>query len=317
MDDLKTEEKMYPTLETQGFKPTELTADIADAMLGNLPKLTDVTIATSGSLKLMDGKLGGAFHVRYLQDDVKKHGWLELIIVYPDNTYKTIVLYKNALRMTQMDDNGVYYPEDKNGIIKNKFYDINSDHADWYALFAFEAPNMPIPAPAIWTLIKENYESIPVVKIHQTAPIEQVYLDLRRKAAEYAQNTPLQFMDAEDKFFIHTADFNEIAEAHGWNPQKVRVAFDTAGLLITDKAPFSYQYSKRIQGKVQRFYVLKKALTTQVVPVIKLTDTSYQHSIRSQEEKRIKELESQIKKLTQELCDAAETGRGIDAGVLL
>lgn len=61
------------------------------------PDLLSAERAVAGSLKLMDGKFGGGFYIRYLQDSVRKVGWLEMIIVYPDKGFKRVRLFKNSL----------------------------------------------------------------------------------------------------------------------------------------------------------------------------------------------------------------------------
>lgn len=61
----------------------------------------------SNALKLMEGKYGGAFYVRYICDTGRGCGWLQLIIEYPTGMVQTHLLCKNVCKVSSYDEDGL------------------------------------------------------------------------------------------------------------------------------------------------------------------------------------------------------------------
>ena len=61
----------------------------------------------SNALKLMDGKYGGAFYVRYICDTGRGCGWLQLIIEYPTGMVQTQLLCKNVCKVSTYEEDGL------------------------------------------------------------------------------------------------------------------------------------------------------------------------------------------------------------------
>lgn len=250
-----------------------------DAIAEKVPSLSSSKFALRNSLKLMDGKKGGSFNVRFLLDNVQKYGRLELLIAYPDDTVKSVYLFKNAFRQTDTESNGVYdYKfKDLSDSEKGKAIYGEYDGCDYGFIRCFETPDMPIPAKNLWNRIIKNYDKIPVVTINKISSLETVYLDMAISAATYATEPGFDFMYTKESFSVSPEDFKAITTRHGWNPQDLRIEFDKAGLFIKDRTG-GYQKSKRIDGKHLHFYVLRKELIYDENSVTSLEDTKYESS---------------------------------------
>lgn len=61
----------------------------------------------SNALKLMDGKYGGAFYVRYICDTGRGCGWLQLVIEYPTGMVQTQLLCKNVCKISTYEEDGL------------------------------------------------------------------------------------------------------------------------------------------------------------------------------------------------------------------
>ena len=293
------------SVEELGVRVTEDVDE--DAIAEKVPPLSSAKFALRNSLKLMDGKYGGSFHVRFVLDDVRKHGWLELLIVYPDDTVKSVFLYKNAFRQTDTESSGVYRPEVKKAHMR---FDIDGDYDGCNFSFTdnFETPDMPIPAKVLWDRIRENYHRIPITKINKTSSLEAVCLDMTTLAATYAKGVGLGFMDSENCFSVATKDFRTIATRHGWEVSDLEVEFDKAGLFIKDKTG-GYQKSKKINGKHLHYYVLRKEVHSAENSVQALEDTEYKPSEPSQLQRMKADYEKQLKRFRDEIEQAAQEHR--------
>lgn len=278
-------------------------ADV-DAIAEKVPPLSSVGFALRNSLKLMDGKYGGGFYVRFVQDNVQKYGWLELLIAYPDDTVKSVLLYKNAFRQTNTDSSGVYRPTEQEK--RARKYDDNDDYIGCDFKFAedYEAPNMPIPSKVIWDRICVNYDQIPIVKISKTSSLETVYLEMAKLAANCAKRKELAFMDTDECFFVATEDFRTIASRNGWRQKDLKIEFDKTGLFIKDKTG-GYQKSKKVNEKHLHYYVLKKELPCDEGSVKTLEDTAYQSWGKNPKEKLKEDYEKKLKRLEDEMTAAA------------
>lgn len=209
-------------------------------------------------LKLMNGKAGGGFYVRYLQDDRTKIGWLQFVIEYPDGTCKDIILYKNQYQETTFDSDGIWMENKQNAKFVTAW---RSEKAlDPYVLDKYESPDMKIPGQVLWNKICINYERIPVVKINQTSTIGEVYSELVSQAIEWSKMKPYEFMNENDRCFIPKEMFDQIAGENNFSVNNLKNTFDLMGMFIKDKGTKGYQFSKKIDGKIQRFYALRKTI---------------------------------------------------------
>lgn len=141
----------------------------------------------NNALKLMDGKYGGAFYVRYICDAGRGCGWLQLIIEYPTGMVQTQLLCKNVCKVSNYEEDGlgevegisydryirgektVYKPHISDSM-RSGFYD---------SMRVYERPNMPIPMRVLWQRIVENYAEIPAVELAIKSSIQDVYEALR------------------------------------------------------------------------------------------------------------------------------------------
>lgn len=271
------------------------------------PPLSSAEFALRNSLKIMDGKYGGSFNVRFVLDDVQKHGWLELLIAYPDDTVKSVFLFKNAFRQTDTESSGVYHIPEKKA---TRIYSFDEDYegCDFNFTDKFETPNMPIPARALWNKIREHYREIPIVKIYKASPLTAIYLDMEKLAATYAKAVGFGFMDTEESFSVSTKDFRTIATRHGWEPSDLKVEFDKAGLFIKDKVA-GYQKSKRVGEQHLHFYVFRKTLPSTDEDVTSLEDTEYTTNKPSQVERLKASYEAQLNKLRTEIQSSIKEHR--------
>lgn len=278
-------------------------ADV-DVLAEKVPPLSAVGFALRNSLKLMDGKYGGGFYVRFVQDSVQKYGWLELLIAYPDGSVKSVMLYKNAFRQTDTDSSGVYHPTEQEK--RARKYDDNDDYigCDFKFAMDYEAPNMPIPSKVIWDRIRENYHEIPITKIVNVSSLETVYLEMASLAVNCAKRKEFAFMDTDECFFVATEDFRIIAVRNGWRQKDLKVEFDKAGLFIKDKTG-GYQKSKKVNEKHLHYYVLKKELPCDEGDVKTLEDTAYQSWGKNPKEKLKEDYEKKLKRLEDEMTAAA------------
>lgn len=273
-----------------------------DQLMENLPRISSADVALRNSLKLMDGKYGGSFNVRYVQDDVQKYGWLELLIAYPDGSVKNVLLFKNAFRQTDIDSNGVYRNTSKYSYI-NGDKDCDFSFVDFYS-----APDMPIPGRVLWNRIQENYARIPIVKIQRTRPLEAVYLELELLAATCAAGLGLEFMDTETCFYVTAKDFKKAAERSGWRQSDLCMEFDKAGLFLKDKTG-GYQKSKKVAGKHLHFYVLKKSIENEKIEPQTLEDVEFKTTEKTQVDRKAEEYERKISELREKIKVAHTEGR--------
>ena len=269
------------------------------------PDLLSAERAVAGSLKLMDGKFGGGFYIRYLQDSVRKVGWLEMIIVYPDKGFKRVRLFKNSLGVAALDSDGILRTKDKRGVIS--ILEPDGRYFDHTALYQYETPTMPIPTGTLWEKVKEHYHLIPIVQVHLRATLEDIYEDMMDCARERAKVAGNGFMDGQDRVFISKTDFEEICKEGGWNIQDARVELDTLGMFVRDKNSKGYQFSKRVNGERYHFYVIRKNLPTIDGDVTALSDLSFRTAYQTADQREIarlkknySELEAQLEKLEEE-----------------
>lgn len=283
------------------YSVKELGVNVSDSVdeeeiAKKVPSISSAGIALRNSLKLMKGKNGGGFYVRFLQDAVSKFGWIELLIEYPDGSVKSVVLFKNAFRQTDTDSSGVYRGTESRRL--DPFDDhYNYNKCDFGFAENFSTPTMPIPGQHLWDLICENYARIPITVIHKTSSLESVYMEMAVLAATYSKGIGLAFMDSETKFYVTTADFRNIAERNEWRVSDLRVEFDKLGLFDKDKKSGGYQKTKKMNGKNVRFYVLRKLLSETAGDIVELDDLEYAAGGPSKAEKQKEAHKKEVAKL--------------------
>lgn len=120
---------------------------------GTIDVLRVQTGVLNNALKLMEGKYGGAFYVRYICDTGRGCGWLQLIIEYPTGMVQTHLLCKNVCKVSSYDEDGLgevegisyqHKPSGEMAVYKPHITD--SLRSGFYDLMrVYERPNMPIP----------------------------------------------------------------------------------------------------------------------------------------------------------------------------
>lgn len=275
-------------------------------------------LAIQNALMIMAGKYGGGFFIKFIQDEGTSYGWLCFTIVYPDGNYKSIQLYKNYFGETDTESsNGVWKPSSKDNNKGAKGYTrIDWDgppNAENYALLeAYTTPRMPIPAKEIWKKILEHYSEIPIVKISQTANIEQLIAEIEAWAEENAKEYGQGFVNTEKECYITAEAFRDIVEQNGWNFSRARTELDLLGLFVKDNSTRGYQKSKRVGGTVKRFYVIRKDIAKAVNPPKLLEEVEYNCNYKTEEERRISRLEHERNKYVEKYNElATKTGNDI------
>lgn len=265
------------------------------------------------SKMIMHGKYGGGFYVKFLQDAGSKKGWLMLIIVYPDGQYKSVVLYKNVFKETDLDSNNIGTIT-RGEVEVAPLLETSIENGDYRMLEKYETPLMPIPAKAIWKQIVDNYSSIPVTTIYQTESVEGMYWELYRVAHEKANSNNFQdsFRENEVRFLVTKEEMETVAIENGYTLSQLRTEFNLLGLLVKDKGSTaesgkrynSYQLTKKVDGSNCRFYALKKIIkvcepSIDMETVIEYSavgeKTMVEHKLE-EAEKKISELKQEVKK---------------------
>lgn len=265
---------------TKNMPNMEATPDSEDQALSEYTALTlSVKRAIRNTLKIMDGKYGGGFYIKYIMDMGTCYSWLNLIIVYPDGNYKSVILYKNYFREADIEgSNGVYTPPKNNGPKKTYtkvYWDGNEKLERYTSLEQYEIPQMPIPARGIWQRIYENSSKIPVVKMNQTATLDQLVAELREWAKEASNGENQGFMDDANRSYVDTEEFRKIVENNGWSVSRARLELDMQGLLEKDSNTKGYQKTKRVGTTTRRFYVIRKDTDMEDIPPKSLENTKY------------------------------------------
>ena len=203
----------------------------------------------SGALKLMDGKFGGEFLVRYLYDVETSAGWLQLIIRYPFGAVKRVLLKKNAACRARWGCTGVEtIGEGKDEFAPTRLYGRYS--APNGLLTEYETPNMPIPFKVIWGKIMDNFERIPIIPVRACASIRDVYDALIEVGEDkIGQNAKLYH---ENCVLLTRQDIVETADEFGFDFITVRAEFALRGWWDSDKNSAGYQKSVKIVGRFGR-----------------------------------------------------------------
>ena len=207
------------------------------------------------ALKLMEGKFGGEFLVRYLYDVSTSVGWLQLIIVYPFGAVKKVLLKKNAACRAVWGQTGVEtIGQGRDEFAPTRLYGRYS--APNGLLTEYETPNMPIPFKVLWGKIVDNYEQIPIVPVRVCATFRDVYDALIEVGEEkIGQNDKL----ANESYVLLTRrEIAETAEEFGTDFLSVRAEFASRGWWEIDRNAKGFQKSVKIGGVKKNLYALKR-----------------------------------------------------------
>lgn len=273
-------------------------------------------VLRNNSLKIMNGKFGGGFYVKYLQDEGSKTGFLQLIIEYPDKQCKAVLLCKNVFKETDYESEGIGTIEKGSGENITTLTPLRSTSlkdGDYRMLEKYETPQMPIPAQAIWKQIVDNYSKIPVITICKTEDIEGIYWRLYQIAHDitmgYNPDTDA-IRENEIRFLVTKQEMEEVALENGYTLSQLRTEFNLMGLLVKDKGSTSengkrynsYQLTKKINGTTQRFYALKKIIkkAEEKIDESCMVDFAEEY-LETPMEKELKQAKEEMKELQKQL----------------
>lgn len=212
------------------------------------------------ALKLMDGKFGGEFLVRYLYDIPTSMGWLELIMRYPTGEVNRKLLKKNVPQKVLWNDCGVevvgkgsdaFMPD-----IRHSRYNAPNG-----LFMEFSRPDFPIPFRTIWRKIVENYDKIPIVPIRAGWSVEDLYEDLLELGVLNAEKNPA--LRNSEYVLLKREEITEVGTDFGLDFPTIRGEFASRGWWVIDKGSGGYQKSVKINGKRERYYALKRNGMTQ------------------------------------------------------
>lgn len=262
-------------------------SDDAKAAFRAIPQISSAEFVTRNSLKIMDGKYGGGFYARLVLDNVKKHSWRELVIVYPDKTSVTIFLFRNVFRKMPEDGNGFFVPppiksKRERELMYGMYEDSTKPYDDCELLKAYETPDMPIPCYTLATILSQ-LPTLPVVKIHDSISIEGLFAHMLSFVKGIAKVEDVEFVDNEDYFMMSTSQFRSVCSDCGWKPTEALREFEKAGLLVSDVGN-GYQFSLRIGTKHLRMYKFLKKIPHTESNITSLENTDFKYRIKPMQE---------------------------------
>lgn len=272
----------------------------------------------NNALKLMDGKYGGAFYVRYICDIGRGCGWLQLIIQYPTGLVQTQLLCKNVCKVSGYEEDGLgevegisYQHKTDGEIAVYKPHISDSMRSGFYDIMqVYERPNMPIPMRVLWQRIVENYSEIPVVELVVKSSLQDVYETLIEYGEDIIQCDVTRM--GKGYILLTKSEVEETVSKLGYCLQEVRTEFALRGLWITDKNSGGYQKTRKVGKKNCRFYALKTELSNDKDGECKAIDNvAYEetapHTQESAEIEKIKselaDMKKQRDEMTQIVCD--------------
>lgn len=219
------------------------------------------------TIKIMSGKFGGGFYVNYQFDKMNGMGFLKLILEYPDGDVFAIPMCKNVGKPIEEEQDGVGTAKeilgpDAPSFMKRREIAPQISDMKYYAkrdaFIKFERPDFPIPIDVIWRRIAELWERIPVDTWCGTFTYGEVYqalLDVGEGKAE-------QYRD-DACVLLTRKEIEEVVADMGYDFLTIRNVFEGRHLWKKDRSSMGYQYSKKINGKVERFYALKKIVAVE------------------------------------------------------
>lgn len=223
----------------------------------------------ANSLKIMSGKQGGGFYVNYRFDKMNGFGFLQLMLEYPDGDVFAVPLCKNVGKPIETDEerNGVARAKEKLLLeappqMRNNPREIIPSISGMGAyvqkdsFVQYERPDFPIPFDVIWKRIAALWEKIPIEVWCGSFTYAEVYQAL----LEVGENKNEQYQD-EACVLLKREEIEPVVEDMGYDFLTIRNVFESRHLWKKDRNSLGYQFSKKINGKVERFYALKKMPT--------------------------------------------------------
>lgn len=240
------------------------------------------TALLHNSLKIMEGKFGGGFYARYIFDNNYGTGYIQLLLQYPDGAVVPVPLCKNMCKIATDENAGVetavekphrigkidvYYSTEKCKIITPKVKEgvEYSSYIDYFKFIKYERPDFPIPMKIIWERIVELWEQLPTTRINKVIDVEDVYISLFAVGQNKAETDEV-FADTQG-VFLTKEEIEEVAFEYGYDFKDIRRIFENRNLWVKDSNTAGYQYSKRVNGKLKRFYKLRKVRANEKVQV--------------------------------------------------
>lgn len=253
----------------------------------------------NNSIKLMNGKHGGAFYVRYLFDESTGQGWLQLTLEYPDGTLIGILLCKNVciIKDEERGIDGVgevetgYGPQNelppglrgkKQRIIPRLKNSLS--YGEYSKFIRYERPDFSIPMDVLWNRIIELWEKIPMERWTGSFKWQEVYQVL----LDIGENKGVEYVDNEC-VYLTRKEIEEVAIEMGYDFNSIRESFELRKLWYKDKGSLGYQRSKKINGQKYRFYALRKT-----IPLDKYNKPTEEYTIDYTDELPKKEIKTPI-----------------------
>ena len=230
-----------------------------------------------GSCKIMEGKFGGGFYVRYRFEKNTGTGHIELLLQYPDGIVIPVLLCKNICQIADMNSDGIgkskpiipdksmqsiFEMQEKNGKILKvivptvKEAVAYSSYNDYSEFIKYERPDFPIPMKVIWEKIIENWERLPIATWNRDVFLDDVYGALLAFGEDKAEGNP----QLADQFgvYLTKSEIEDVLSEFGYEFKDIRRIFDSRNFWIKDTTTAGYQFTKKIDGKNIRFYILRK-----------------------------------------------------------
>ncbi len=240
------------------------------------------TALLHNSLKIMEGKSGGGFFAQYVFDNSCGKGYIRLLLQYPDGAVVPVPLCKNLCRLATDDNDGVEtvperYPKEfgrtlGGTIIKGSFVTPmvkggveNSSYKDYSRFIKYERPDFKIPMDVIWKRIIELWEELPIITTNKAVDIEEIYMSLLTVGLDKAERDK-QFADMHG-VYLTRAEIEDTVLEFGATFNDIRRVFENRNLWLKDSNTAGYQYTKRVSGKLERFYKLRKVRANEKVQV--------------------------------------------------
>lgn len=300
--------------EVENNAPSESETVGANDEAVNINLLGAQTGVLGNALKLMNGKYGGAFYVRYICDIGRGYGWLQLLIEYPTGMIKTQLLCKNVCKVSSLDEDGLgevegmcyeRYQSGEHIVFKPRVRD--SLRSGLYDIMrVYERPDMPIPLLILWERIIQNYAEIPVLELSIKPSLQDIYRALIERAEDIMEEDIRRM--GKGYVLLTKEEVEEVASELGSSLQEVRTEFAVRGLWVTDKNSGSFQKTRKIDKKNCRFYALRTELPSGKIAECKeVENVDYIEKVfQTREEAEIAELRFKVDKAEKEKHELAQ-----------
>ena len=244
-----------------------------------------------GSLKIMEGETGGAFYAKYEFDAQTGIGCIILLLEYPDGVVVGIPLCKNVCREVSIEKNVIgYWAKLISLELPNSYHKLEKleepkihpagkgggSKADYESFIKYERPDFKIPIKNIWSRICYLWNKLPITTCYQGVTLEEVYSMLLEIGESKAEENEVYKDDTG--VYLTKSEIEEVGNYMGIDFVDIRRMFENRNLWIKDKGSSGYQFSKKIDGKKQNFYKLRKISGNEEVHI------NEEHSIAYQED---------------------------------